>query len=121
MKQKKLVVVGILMLFGLFLSMNPVDSALAGSNGQQLKIRTGCLWSSVTVTGTNQHGQRVTWRASNSNSYFCGRSEVSTTGWWWVGKVTIAKSFPIPTLMPTKYCTVNVPKDQSGHWISTTC
>ena len=115
MKQKRLVVLGLVALMGLLISLSAVESASAGSNGQQLKISVGCTWSSVAVTGKNQYGQTVTWRAVNSSFLPCTRTSVSTSGWWWVGNVTIVRT------NPTKACVVYVPKVQSGDWINARC
>ncbi len=117
MKHPGFVVLMLTLLVGLVFSLAIVDSAAAGSNGQQLKINVGCTWSSVTVTGKNQFGQTVTWKTTNSSLIPCFLKSptVSTTGWWWVGNVTITRT------TPTKTCVVYVPKSQSGDWVNTSC
>lgn len=115
MKHKGLVVFGLLVLMGLFASLSTVKSAAAGSNGQQLEIGVGCTWGSVTVTGRNQRGQTVKWSAINSSMIPCTRMTVKTSGWWWVGPVTIVRT------NPTRVCNVNVPQTQRGDWVKVSC
>lgn len=115
MKHHGLVVLALTLLVGLVFSLARVEPAAAGSNGQQLKVTVGCTWSSVTITGRNQYGQTATWRATNSSFLPCTRPTVSTTGWWWVGNVTITRT------TPTKTCVVYVPQSQSGDWVNASC
>jgi hypothetical protein len=56
----------------------------AGTNGQQLDFECGPSLGDVAVTGHNQNGDLVTWRGRSDNGY-----SISTTGWWWVGWVTV--------------------------------
>lgn len=115
MKHQGLVVFGLTLLLGLLFGLANVETAAAGSNGQQLKVTVGCTWGSVTITGKNQYGQTATWRSVNSSLIPCLRPTVSTTGWWWVGNVTITRT------NPTRTCVVYVPKSQSGDWVNTSC
>lgn len=115
MKHHGFVVLGLTLLLGLLFGLANVESAAAGSNGQQLKVNVGCTWSSVTITGRNQYGQNATWRAVNSSFLPCTRLTVSTSGWWWVGYVTITRT------NPTRTCVVYVPQSQSGNWVETSC
>lgn len=115
MKHRGFVVFALILLVGLVFGLARVDSAAAGSNGQQLRIFVGCTWGSVTVTGKNQYGQTATWRATNTSFIPCTRLNVSTSGWWWVGNVTITRT------VPTKTCVVYVPKSQIGDWVNTSC
>ncbi|HEX6493549.1 MAG TPA: hypothetical protein VF112_08540, partial [Candidatus Dormibacteraeota bacterium] len=62
----------------------------AGGGGHQIHYvsdrwcGSGDHLGSLGVEGTNQNGRRVTWWGHSTD----GRT-VDTTGWWWVGAVTI--------------------------------
>ena len=115
MKHQGFLVLALTLLAGLVFGLAKVEPVAAGSNGQQLKVNVGCTWGSVTITGRNQYGSIATWRATNSSFLPCTRLTVSTTGWWWVGPVTISRT------VPNKTCVVNVPRYQIGDWVNASC
>lgn len=61
--------------------------AEAGTNGQQVTVWVSCPYApalaEVKVTGYNQNGKWSEW------TYKPNSRSVTTTGWWWVGKVTV--------------------------------
>jgi hypothetical protein len=62
--------------------------AFAGSNGQQVYFNLercgGGLDQYVGIRGYNQNGQYVTW-----SGWVTLAHDVKTTGWWWVGNITV--------------------------------
>ena len=71
----------------------PASSALAGTNGQEIRVTfVGPGASSVTevtIKGYNQGAHKVTWYgiapASNGSE--------TTNGWWWAGPVSIVTNY----------------------------
>lgn len=91
----------------------PSNDAYAGSNGQQLRIKTYAM-SQVTISGKNQNGQYQTL------SQYTWDGNVETKGWWWVGKVYI-RTAPLGKNFIKKDCTVEVPKSQNDNWVFKQC
>lgn len=120
-KKRALFTVIILGILLMTFSFMWVDQVAAGSNGQQLKVNGGCLWDRVVITGKNQNGVTKTWSRTNTSYIPCYPSTVSTTGWWWVGNVTIRVTGGVSGNR-VKTCYANVPKVQNGNdWYSVSC
>jgi hypothetical protein len=62
--------------------------AYAGDNGQQVQVVANTGMSTVSVTGTNQSGAKVTWSGTPA-----GDDAITTWDWWWVGEVVIDVTF----------------------------
>ena len=114
----------LLILTGTVVATTPTPSAFAGTNGQQLQINyqttisSSCgplIASRITVQGTNQNGSSSTWSTTVSNMV-CGIKQVTTTGWWWKGPVTVTITysnkatrtflFNVPTVSTSNFYTV---------------
>ena len=91
----------------------PVSAALAGTNGQQIKVAFvgpgASSVNTVTIKGRNQGAHKVTWYgiapASNDSE--------TTAGWWWAGPVSIVTDYGCSTLSTTT--TATIPTDYSGN------
>lgn len=116
-KKTTLLLMLMISLLGVMLLMTH-QVARAGSNGQQLEVGVGCWWNTATVTGRNHNGTLVTWRTTNTTLIPCTRLTVKTTGWWWVGTVTIQTT---GVLGRRNVCYPNVPRSQSGDWVRVDC
>ena len=110
-KGKKLLM---LVLVVLTMSLVFAQAGFAGSNGQQLKIHhKGAAMYKVTVTGYNQNHQWVKWQRSDICTspwgLLSGCDTVTTTNWWWVGRVNIV----VEDVYHNQFrCTAYVPKNQ---------
>lgn len=100
------------------------QSASAGTQGQQLSIRTcterapRTFFYYVVVTGKNQFGQTVTWRSDWNREYRFG-CKFDTTNWWWVGTVKVTVNSPGGILSSGPWVkSVSVPQRQVGDWYS---
>lgn len=109
---------------GLTLTAISASPTYAGTNGQQLQItKIVARGARVTVTGLNNNGQTATWQGwtPGTPSQIAPPSgeTVSTTGWWWVGKVTIRVYWPTSTQLAYA-CFKEVPKtnwpNPLNHW-----
>lgn len=95
------------------LALVQVVPALAGSNGQQIRLWEDPTVGYVTVTGLNQNDSYATWWSGytpNPGSYWYYMS-----GAWWKGTVQIAIWWPDGSYYGiNSSCTV--PVSQSGDW-----
>lgn len=121
----------IALLVALNLVLVSSSPAFAGTNGQQLQIiynttnTTTCgpmVASRITVSGTNQNLQKVSppWSATVSNMA-CGKAQVTTSGWWWRGAVTVVITYTNRGSSVTKTCGFNVPKSWSTDVFTVQC
>ena len=103
----------------LVFSFSWVQPAYAGWNGQQLSVQyytvlNGSCGSyvatEVRVSGPNQDGSWANWSTPVTPN-LCGRSSVTTWGWWWEGKVNIEVKYRdwSSNTYISKYCTAYVP------------
>ncbi len=101
-------------------------SARAGSNGQQLKVQTGDMFTGMVTLSLDGYNQSGTHSTYSTSWWSCTWPSCPTShtvqGMWWVGQVTVnvrLRTSPFSTY--TKTCYANVPRSMNGDVFTVTC
>jgi hypothetical protein len=103
----------------------PANKVLAGSNGQQIYFSCKTYFQHVStmdyviIRGTNQAGKSVEWQGNARWEYDYWATSITTSGWWWVGKVRVY--WWVARVNHWYSADFNIPKTSSSNITSLNC
>ncbi|GAA2801678.1 hypothetical protein RMN57_09005 [Kitasatospora sp. CM 4170] len=92
--------------------------ASAGTNGQQIKWHNNSnIAQSYKISGYNNDNE---WNEGCFRLYYFNEYSTAAAGWWWKYNVNVQSYSSTDCSSNTRlwYDTVNVPKSQSGDWVT---